>query len=512
MFNTGDLHPMESGAGQMSQRISELAKNFLSALFMGLRTAKIHSENNKAYDSAVRTLYDASRALHAATGGFRIVFVGDTILVNDRRLRLDSAAFSLMRSLRANLEGKNLGGLGVEHPPTFESSRALLELFRHDGDLDAKTLARAQVVAIGPQAYTDDLPVHVDPAEKAVRAYAKLLLAIRHQLERISQGDEEPASREVRLVRTVQDIIEVGMEVPQVMLRLVHGPAEAYESERHGANVCVLSVCLGHCLGLDRPHLVDLGVGAALHHAGVSNVMGTSPGVLDEAAMHRSFLWTLSETVVSTSLARRSLLLGNCRKPASGPQRGLSPGLLPRMVGLSATYVQLVSGFGLKRAMKAHPLDVCTLLHRDASGRFDSDLTDLLLNLLRVFPVGVEVVLASGSRAVVIEHDKKRPWDRPVVQCVQPRAGTVDLLGRADGGWVDSILGTSKYVGSAEPVPAAPPRPEPAGLPPAAQAAAARPAGPLTADLDTLDQGGHPSLQSLPPAAEDLLKDFLDED
>lgn len=502
---TGDLHRtddlVESRARRASERLAEQAKSFLSALFMGVRTARIHSRSNRAFENAVRTLYDASRALYSATGGYRIVFVGDTTLLNDQRLRIDSTTFAVTRTLRSMLESKNLGGIGVEAPPTFESSQALIELLGTDGEVDRDAADRAQILPIAPQAFVDEQrEVKIDPRERAVRVYAKLLIALRDHFERYQpEGPSTGDLRRMRIVRIIQDLVDVTSSVPAAVLLLANHRAPDWPTERHGANTCVLALSMGLSLGLDRSSIMDLGVAAALHHLGIDRPFADQPGVLDVEAIHRGVARLLSETTVSASAARRAMVLGSHRRPASGTDAGGAPPLLARIVGLCATYDQLCSGYGLKRPVRGAPVDVLALLARDQTGRFDPELVDLSINMLRVFPVGVQVVLQSGGRGVVSSHGGSRRWDRPVVAQLEPTRTNIDLMLRQGGRFTDGIVGTMRFLG-APPLRGAEAH--------AAPGRSRRDAEPVTTDLEQLEQGD--ALREMPKDAEALMKDFLE--
>jgi len=497
---SGDL-PGDRRA-RASERRAEQAKSFLSALFMAVRTGRIHSRSNRAFENAVRTLYDASQALFAATGGFRIVFVGDTTLLNDQRLRIDSTTFAVTRTLRALLEAKKLGGIGVQTAPTYESSEALIELLAAEGEADRNRVQQAQIQPIGPQTFVDDRrEVRIDPRERAVRVYAKLLIALRDHFERYEYpGASSSDPRRVRIVRVVQDLVDVTSNVPAITLLLAHHRAGEWPSERHGANTCVLSLAMGLALGLDRGAIMDLGVAAALHHVGISSPFAAQPGVLDVEAIHRGVARILAESTISPSAARRALILSAHRRPATtgGSE---APPLLARIVGLCATYDQLCSGYGLKRPVRGAPVDVLALLARDQTGRFDPELVDLLINVLRVFPVGVQVVLQSGGRGVVWSHGGARRWDRPVVAQLEPERVDVDLMARPARRFTDGIVGTLRFLG-------APPLRGAETL--SAPGPARRGAEPVTTDLEALEQRDR--LQQMPADTEALLRDFLQED
>jgi HD-GYP domain-containing protein (c-di-GMP phosphodiesterase class II) len=495
---------LEGRSRRASERTAEQAKSFLSALFMGIRTARIHSTSNRAFENAVRTLYDATRALYAATNGFRLVFVGDTTLLNDQRLRIDSTTFAVTRTLRGILEAKKMGGLGVEHPPTFESSQALIELMSAEGEADADSSRRAQILPIAPQAFVDDQrgEVRIDPKERATRVYAKLLIALRDHFERYQAGGPSTADlRRMRIVRVIQDLVEVSSTAPSVVLLLANHRADDWPTERHGANTCVLSIAMGLALGLDRSSIMDLGVAAALHHLGVARPFDETPGLLDVAAIHRGIARLLAEASTSASTARRAMVIGSHRRPAAIDDPSRVPPLLARIVGLAATYDQLCSGYGLKRKVQGAPVDVLALLSRDQTGRFDPQLVDLLINILRVFPVGVHVVLQSGGRGIVSSHGGSRRWDRPVVAQIEPNRTNLDLMVREHGHFRDAIVGTIRFLGA----PALP-----GDVVPADPAYARRDAEPVTTDLEQLEHGER--LRQMPPDAEDLFKSFLNED
>ncbi|CAN0565535.1 unnamed protein product, partial [Laminaria digitata] len=88
----------------LSRKAADLSKNLLSALFMAVRTAKIHDPSNAAFENAVQSVFRSAQALFQATGGFSLRFVEDTVFVNGSRLRFDASAYSTVRTLRHLME------------------------------------------------------------------------------------------------------------------------------------------------------------------------------------------------------------------------------------------------------------------------------------------------------------------------------------------------------------------------------------------------------------------------
>src|SRR5688572_33495080 len=106
-----DVRGADSSRSSVSQKSLEQGRNMLSALFMGIRTARLHQPGNQAFSRAVEAVHRAASELHMSTGGFSIKFVEDSVFLNRARLRFESGAFSTIRQLREMLETEDLGGI-----------------------------------------------------------------------------------------------------------------------------------------------------------------------------------------------------------------------------------------------------------------------------------------------------------------------------------------------------------------------------------------------------------------
>ncbi|MEO1334226.1 MAG: hypothetical protein AAFV29_01225, partial [Myxococcota bacterium] len=75
-----------TGAARLPDRTANFAREFLSALFMSLRTAQIHDPGNRAYQTALTRLQQSAEALYAASGGFEVRVVDEFFFINGARL------------------------------------------------------------------------------------------------------------------------------------------------------------------------------------------------------------------------------------------------------------------------------------------------------------------------------------------------------------------------------------------------------------------------------------------
>lgn len=482
--------------GVVSPKAHELARGFLAVLFMGIRTAQIHDVGNRAFERAVELVREAAEQLHHATGGFTVVFTDGAVFLNGARLRVDSGAHEAMRTLARLLEQRGLGGVSLSSWPRLPVLRALLVHLAgaREESVAVGDLAAVRELLVAPQALAD----HgggglVDRRVFALQCYAKLVLVLRDLRTQAEQGH----APRVRAVRLIQDLVELGSERADILLRLAHTHSGADADDLHGANVCVLSLALGQALGLPRPQLVDLGVGALYHDVGrtpatavpaVTPAGGrdlawddetsddalsldddddsrarTAPMALprhhhpeealgDAARAHpwSSFARVLAQAGTSRVGLMRAVIAGEHHiGPRDvdlwGVPRPL-PTLLSRIVAVADAYDALIGGLASPAAEPLPPLEALASLLADADGRLDARCVDLLINVLRAFPVGADVLLDSGERAVVRSHAGGTRWDRPVVQ-VQGVDGprSVDLMRRTGDRFLLRIVSTTRF-------------------------------------------------------------------
>lgn len=410
----------------------EQARGFLSSLFLGLRTAQIHEPSNRAFENATTLVFQSASALFTSTGGFSLQLVEDAAFLNGQRLQFDGGAPQSLRTLRSLLESAGLGGIEMRNPPSESATRKLILLFSSSApQRTAKEEAeQAKVEVLDPGG-------RVDPRTRAVRCYAKLLLALR---DRLPDGASEERPPRLRATRIVQELVEIGADRTDHLLRLATSGGGGNPAERLGASTAVLALVLGQALGLRREVLVDLGLAALLHHVGGGEDLGVA-GV--DAAVAR----LARQSTVGPAANLRACIVGERAAPmprsAGGQEQRKAPHPLSRIVSVAASYQQLVSGFGTGEAGMSPPEAVTRLL-RDEEERYDRRIVDLLVNVLRIFPPGTEVILESGEHAVVTELGAR--WDHPVVRVeAEEEPRTIDLAG---GDF--RIAGTQRFLGKGD--------------------------------------------------------------
>ena len=441
---------ISSGTGRLPDRTANFAREFLSALFMSLRTAQIHDPSNQAYQAALARLHQSADALFAATGGFEVRIVDDTFFINSARLKFDQGSSAAMRTLRTLLEAQSLGGFSMESAPT---AQGLLELIALIADRGGRTpegleqeLRNLSIKMLGLQKVIDEpTSAKVDRGKVAVHTYAKLILAIRDRLQQLRPAESSSGGMPTAIlaVRVVQDLVEQVSDRIDLLLRLATNTHGAAPEELHGANSCVLALAMGYSLGFHRRDLGDIGSCALFHHLGPYIIGGQARGhdLFAAAALSQS----LADSGVGRSLFSRAMILSEQRVDAG--EASAKPHPFSRVLRVASTYSRLVLGYGIQDNQARSPVDALNIMRRDPSGWLDGAFVDLLVNLLRAYPPGAQVVLKSGHYAIVSTPLNWR-WDRPIVRVASRPPSSVDLMAESDGRFVNEVIGTQRFLGA----------------------------------------------------------------
>ena len=445
-----DEQPINDPAA-VTAKARDLGRNFLASLFMATRTAQIHDPSNQAFEQAVQAVLASAQSLFQVTGGFSLRFVEDTVFLNGTRLRFEGGTYSSAQTLRAMLSERGLGGLELHKPPSPNAIRDLVMLFApHAGD-DQQARAQAlvgEIRMLGLQRFQDQrADVRIDRRVMVVQSYGKLILALRERVERVhARAHQDAALGPPRLkpVRVMQDLVELCEDRADFLLRLAANHQGAPRKELFGVNTSLLSLVMGHAIGLPRQDLVDIGLAALFMPLGFDG--DTFAGREAQAAVVR----LLADSGISRATYIRCIVLGE-QAGLTHLDVGSPPHPYARMVQCAAAYQQLV--LGLSDRPPLHPLAALARLHNDQTTGLDYRWIDLLINVLRAFPKGTQVVLDNDATAEVLSQIGGTRWDRPMVRVHGPQPGTHDLMIQDEGRFIHRIRATAYYLGRAEPAP-----------------------------------------------------------
>ncbi len=267
-------------------RTQTLGPQLLIRLSAVIRTARTHDVSNQAFQKQLLDFLAVAESLLKDEDEFALVAVADYFYLDGHRVKASATLLPVYHGLLGEFERRTIGGIrflqglhaaelerffqlfmGAEDPAIAELLTHALEEARVEhvvtvptSELDADDLAR-------------ELTEQKEKTERgrAKRVFWRAVLGTKKILLRARQSGRPDLRQAKRLVQPVVDNI-MRHEYSLVGLTAVKDHDEY--TYAHCVNVSILSVGMGHALGLSRQMLADLGVAGLLHDIGKLAVPG----------------------------------------------------------------------------------------------------------------------------------------------------------------------------------------------------------------------------------------------
>ena len=112
-----------TNARRANQRLQELGQRFTYRVAVLLRTAQIHSPENRAMDFSLRTAAQAANALFDMVGEVNLIGEEHIVHLNEQRLHLDKSASAPVADTMRALRDWQLGGIQLTATTDVETWR-----------------------------------------------------------------------------------------------------------------------------------------------------------------------------------------------------------------------------------------------------------------------------------------------------------------------------------------------------------------------------------------------------
>jgi HD-GYP domain-containing protein (c-di-GMP phosphodiesterase class II) len=421
-----------------------------------VRTVRTYDVTNQAFQ---RQLQDCLTVLHkllelepevtlAASAGY--------FYLNGVRIRASSSLLTVYHALMQEFERRGLAGLrlteGLTAPElerffqllvAAEDALAAEQVF---GDMHAASIDHIQTIGlsdVGEEDVAQELDAAAVPGNdrgRARRVFWRAVLGTKKMLVRTQQTGRPDLRHAKRLVQPFVDQI-MNHEFSVVGLTAIKDHDEY--TYAHCVNVSILSVGLGHVLGLSRQALSDLGVAALLHDMGKLTVPGDvlrKPAKLDaeEWKMMRrhpiegvKMLFRLPGLSPLTIDSMRSCLEHHMNYDGTGYPRVSIPwnqSALSRIVAMADCFDAMTA----HRAYHKRPFTPFEALHYllgTAQASFDPAVRWALVRTVGLYPPGTVMITASKTAVLSIAPnpaDLVRPQCRVLVHAdgrIEPEEG-----------------------------------------------------------------------------------------
>lgn len=404
-----------------------LGAEFVHELWVTLRSGQLYESTNETLTSAAERLRHSIRSLQEIDRLARFETGGDIIEINGTRIRSELRSYAVHSKLKRFIDDRDIGGFQWSRAPrSQELAEFATVVSRYAGNGEAShreladELARAglesPVVLPRPGRRVRDTLDDGSARASAAGTYRIGVAVVRDLLETQRAGQ---ASKPTNVRRAVQTIVDQVLTQETLILGLTC--LEDYDEPTftHCVNVCILSVSLGHKIGLSRLELYRLGMAALLHDIGKvdvrKEVLNKAGALTDdewaEMRRHTTYgAWRLLADWDEGAIPDTELLAAfehHLNLDLSGYPKLYAP----RELAFYSKIIAIADAFDAgttPRVYKTDPItpaEMVEILERHKQKRFDPVLLKAFISVLGIFPSGSLCLLDTGEVGIVVEPD-----------------------------------------------------------------------------------------------------------
>lgn len=271
----------------------------------------------------------------------------------------------------------------------------------------------------------------IEEKEKINNVKTEVQDKIKKQVKNVLERHIYQENNELQqLNNTAEIIIEEILNEENVvgqMIEIRNRSADIYE---HSINCCALSVILGLRLKMSQEVLHSIGVGCLLHDIGLRFISVDYENIeLEDMPENQRIEYrkhsiygysSLEKETWLDDISKKIILSHHERMDGSGyPLKSKKISDTISVVGVCDTFDEMVSGIGCRQTKVYEAIEY---LKTFKNIRFNGKIVDEFLKIVAFYPVGSQILLNTGEKAVVVSQNKGFP-ERPVVRIIKDKNG-----------------------------------------------------------------------------------------
>jgi putative nucleotidyltransferase with HDIG domain len=444
--------PRETDEAHAS-RMTLAGRGLAANLSVFWKTARLYDARNVAYLQSLSNLVDSVQQVHALGSDFIIQVVGDCLYINDQRLKVDVVGYASHQFICDELSRRHIGGLrfsqGVDRAEIQTFTRIFLgepaqtppDYEQIEGLCAAEQVTRIALVRelVLPPADPSDTEAQ-GRRMVAKKTFFRAIQSTKNVMLTARRGKSVDLRQAKRAVQSIVDLI-LSQELSLLgMTTLKDYDAYTYQ---HCVNVAILSIAVGHRLGMTKQQLSQLGVSGLFHDIGkvvIPNEVLAKPGRLspEEWSLMQSHpiegVKIITRLHGLSPLAMRAIAVAyehHLNVDLTGYPRVKRPreqNLMSRIVAICDCFDAMTA----HRSYQKHPFTPYEALHYMTTKipeRFDTTLLKVFIQTVGIFPPGTLVRLSSGELALSV-YPNAEDVTAPVVKVLREVSGMPCLDGR----------------------------------------------------------------------------------
>lgn len=254
--------------------------------------------------------------------------------------------------------------------------------------------------------------------------YAKTYEAVANIIDNAKRDGQITISHIFPIIESILDMIFSNRD-STLLLTGFHGSGDYLYA--HSLDVCIFSLITAKAMNLDYEDVVNLGMGSLLHDIGKTRIAESilqKPGRLDddefeEVKKHSMHGYEIVKRISGIRPAAvQAVLQHHERCDGSGyPNRlkGKDIHLLSKIVAVSDIYDALTSDRVYTKKILPH--EAAEYLLGISNTLVDSDITNIFIKNIAIYPKGCQVLLNTNEVAIVHDSNREMPL-RPVLKII----------------------------------------------------------------------------------------------
>lgn len=417
----------------------QLGRALVNNLFVLLKTAYIHQQNNTALHRPLASIQETTTALFQHTEDDIVTLrpAANAFFLNQTLIRLDRSSFQNAEFLRVVCGEVRIGEFEFYNGCDEETFRGLMQAIigavRSGPDNGSKLKRDFKTIYLKPPARLSVGTSLLHQRQFILHSYAQALAFTSQMLARWSQRKKPPMSH---IKRTVQNLLEIIEQDVTTLLGLTQLRAYRQHLATHLVNVAIFVLVIGQRAGLSRPELVQLGITALLHELGAMDLPNAclervdSLSEKDKEALHSLPLYSVRRllelpVVGVEGMARAVAVFENrAHLPSTYTYHGrLAVDVRTQILAVADAYDHLTTSRLGKAALR--PDQALDVLRHNPDGKFTDWAVKLLITAIGRYPIGTLVELDTGEKGIVVDlPENDAPASRPRVRLISTPDGT----------------------------------------------------------------------------------------
>lgn len=394
-----------------------------SRLIAVLRTGRSYAIGNPVFTAQLDQLLEVLAPVLLETGEARLTIVDDELCFNGTPISTRIANARHAEQLVHELLLREIKGVrfldGLTLPELEMFMRFFVPSEIHRGTELERAVAAQGVSHVLPLIVLDEPKPVIEENEETPAAFALGLESANRLMREARALTSRGLPRGVethhykRLVQPVVDAALAHQSISAGLAELDEGGIEAWV---HGVRVCLLTVGVGHALGLDRATVAEIGASALLHAITTADL----PRAGEPAAMATARRTALARLTQRTSLDPATLVA--LQLPYEWDATAATRSAHGEIVAIADAYVKIASSRE-HGALRWTPYEALGLILGPMAERFHPAVRLALVQALGVFPPGQIVELDDGSVMRVCAADASDA-ERPYLERMTGPAGS----------------------------------------------------------------------------------------